>query len=205
MCSACCSVGGCVWERGRGPSPWRAVRGWPGGEQGRAAPIRNIVSHRRLVPAAAGPGAAVAGWGGLGLGWAEERGREEGEEDRRPPGRCIVAAEAGRRPAGTGEASPSRRPPHPSPRGGWSGPGGLVHPGVSHVWVGMVMRTFFLNLCASRVGFLLRILGRGGCSLLCTTAYPLAGFIPNSFLPVLFLTNSSCFPCPCWLVLFRFC
>lgn len=122
----------------------RASARMAAGSQGaeRASPLRRMSEGAEIspvTPGAAGgrpspPGAggSVRGRGGsrsraavaVFEGWAEAQ--EVGVEDPRLPRRCIVAAERGRRPAGTvGAGSSHRRCPHPSPRVGWSSSGGL--------------------------------------------------------------------------------
>lgn len=70
------------------------------------------------------------------------------------------------------------RIPRPASTGAAPAGWGLVHPGVSHVWVGMVMRTFSQPLCVLDLFSLQHF---NGCSPLCTTAYPQGGLIPTVF------------------------
>lgn len=122
--------------------PARMAPGSQGAE--RASPLRQMREGAGISPVtpggAGGPpyppgaGGSVRGRGGsrsraavaVFEGWVEAQ--EVGVEDSRLPGRCIVAAERGRRPAGTGMGSSHRRRPHPlAPRrleqprraGGW--------------------------------------------------------------------------------------
>ena len=137
-------------ERGRGLSPSRGhgVRAPPcadgsglaGSRTSLAVPADEGAGISPVTPGAARGRPSPLGAGGSVRGRGERRSRaraavavfegwveaqEVGGEDPRLPGRCIVAAERGRRPAGTAAGSSHRRRPHPSPRGGWSSPGGL--------------------------------------------------------------------------------
>lgn len=166
-----------------------AARVAPGSQgAGRAPPIRRVGEReyrrsRRELPAAAGSAAAGRGLpaprlraGGRRGGWVGGwMGRGGG-----CPGAALLPRSVGVARRGPPQVPPAAAPriPRPAQAGAAPAAWGLVHPGVSHVWVGMLMRTFPQPLCALD---LFSDQDFNGCSPLCAMAYPQGRFTPTVF------------------------